>query len=213
MYNSQYPMIKNDPFLHLSNAIVEVLKHYGPSNLKEIRQHLQQSGDWVKPPINAINKVLTQYLVDDVKLVDSNKWALTPEVSLPITMVKTKRLQKKSGHAKPRILFVCGRNKWRSPTAERIYKNDERIEVRSAGMSGKSSHPISDNDVEWADLILVMESGYKSRISGLFRDFSLPKIENLDIPDEYQYMDEELIEIIENRVEYYIQRLEKQGTT
>jgi predicted protein tyrosine phosphatase len=80
-------------------------------------------------------------------------------------------------------------------------------------MSGKSSHPISDNDVEWADLILVMESGYKSRISGLFRDFSLPKIENLDIPDEYQYMDEELIEIIENRVEYYIQRLEKQGTT
>lgn len=110
---------------------------------------------------------------------------------------------------KPQILFVCGKNKWRSPTAERIYKNDQRIEVRSAGMSGKSRHPISQDDVGWADLILVMENGYKSRILSLFRDLSLPRIENLDIPDEYEYMDEELIELIETKVEFYIEELEK----
>ena len=34
---------------------------------------------------------------------------------------------------KPHVLFVCGRNQWRSPTAARIYANDQRIEVRSAG--------------------------------------------------------------------------------
>ena len=112
-------------------------------------------------------------------------------------------------HTKPHILFVCGKNKWRSPTAERIYKNDQRIEVRSAGLSGKSRHPISKDDVVWADLILVMESGYKLRIMGLFRGLTLPKIENLDIPDEYEFMDEELIELIEKNAEVYIQRLEK----
>ena len=115
----------------------------------------------------------------------------------------------KSIHEKPHILFVCGKNKWRSPTAERIYKNDERIEVRSAGMSRKSKHPLSNGDIEWADLILVMESRYKSHILGLFRNFSLPRIENLDIPDEFEYMDKELIELIEKRVEYYLEEFKK----
>ena len=105
---------------------------------------------------------------------------------------------------------MCGKNQWRSPTAERIYKDDKRLEVRSAGMSEKSKHTISSADIEWADLILVMESGYKSRILGLFRNLALPKIENLDIPDEYEYMDDELIELLENRVEHYIDELEKQ---
>ncbi len=121
-------------------------------------------------------------------------------------MNKTEHLQKKDKgeHTKPHILFVCGKNLWRSPTAENIYKKDKRIEVRSAGVSSKSKHPISNDDIEWADLILVMENRYKSRILGLFRDVSLPKIENLDIPDEYENMDEELIDIIKRGVEYYI---------
>lgn len=53
----------------------------------------------------------------------------------------------------------------------------------------------------------AMESGYKSRILGFFRDLSMPKIENLDIPDEYEYMDDELVEISEQGVEFHIQNL------
>jgi predicted protein tyrosine phosphatase len=112
--------------------------------------------------------------------------------------------------AKPHVLFVCGKNKWRSPTAERIYQNDGRIEVRSAGMSAKSKHPISGDDIRWSDLIFVMESAYKTQILGSFRDLALPEIENLDIPDDYAYMDGELIELIESGVEFYLQKLEKQ---
>jgi predicted protein tyrosine phosphatase len=207
-------MIKFDPFLNLSKAVVEVLQQYGSAKPKEIRKYLNQSGSWRNPPINLINKVLTQYLDGQVKLVEDGRWALAQPSATPATLIRTKPVQskQKSIHEKPHILFVCGKNKWRSPTAERIYKDDERIEVRSAGMSGKSKHTISNDDIEWADLILVMESGYKSRILGLFRDLSLPKIENLDIPDEYQYMDDELIELIENRVEYYIEELEKQAS-
>ena len=102
------------------------------------------------------------------------------------------------------ILFVCGKNKWRSPTAERIYNNDNRINVRSAGMSPKSRHQISIADIEWADIILVMEQGYKSHILGKYRDYRLPKIEVLDIPDEYEFMDDELVEMIKKSVEYFI---------
>ena len=61
---------------------------------------------------------------------------------------------------KPHILFVCGRNRWRSPTAERLYRSDPRLEARSAGVSDKSQHRISAADIAWADLILVMEAEY-----------------------------------------------------
>jgi protein-tyrosine phosphatase len=105
---------------------------------------------------------------------------------------------------KPNILFVCGRNKRRSPTAVKIYKNDLRINVRSAGVSGKSQTQLSNKLVEWADIILVMENKYKARILGTFHHVDLPRIENLDIPDEYQYMDEELIDLIKVGTEYHL---------
>ncbi len=54
-----------------------------------------------------------------------------------------------------------------------------------------------------------MERKYKSWILGLYGELSLPKIENLDIPDEYEYMNEELIGLIEKGVEYYIEKFEK----
>lgn len=205
-------MVKYDPFLNLSKAVAEVLQQYGPTKPKEIRKYLNQSGEWRNPPVSSINKVLTQYLDGQVKLVEDGKWALTQPNTVPAALVRTQSVISKENrrHEKPHILFVCGRNKWRSPTAERIYKNDGRIEVRSAGMSGKSKHTITNDDIKWADLILVMESGYQSWILGLFRDLALPKIENLDIPDEYEYMDDELVELIEKGVEYYIEKLGKQ---
>ena len=112
-----------------------------------------------------------------------------------------------SSSIKPRILFVCGRNKWRSPTAKRLYQNDNRIAVRSAGLSNKSRHQLSRADLEWADLILVMERRYSFGIRSQFPELRLPSIHSLDIPDEYQFMDEELTELIQSSVEYHIQQL------
>lgn len=97
---------------------------------------------------------------------------------------------------RPNILVVCGRNKKRSRTAEHIFKNDNRFNIRSAGLSPKSDRKISENDLRWADLIFVMDTGQRARISGLYRHMHLPKIEVLNIPDEYEFMNEELIEIL-----------------
>lgn len=98
------------------------------------------------------------------------------------------------------ILVVCGRNKRRSRTAEYIFKNDNRFNIRSVGLSPKSQRQIKERDIEWSDLIFVMEDGHGSRVSGNFRHLELPEIEVLHIEDDYEYLDNELIEILNDRI-------------
>ena len=77
--------------------------------------------------------------------------------------------------------------------------------IRSAGVSSKSRHQITDEDLDWADLVLVMERKYKSRILGTFRDHpNLPRIVSLDIPDEYARMDPELVSLIQSGTEFHL---------
>jgi predicted protein tyrosine phosphatase len=103
-----------------------------------------------------------------------------------------------------KILFVCGKNRWRSPTAEKIYRSDPRIQVRSGGVSSGAKHQVSQKDIEWCDLILVMEQKHKKYICERFKSLVLPPIYSLEIPDDYQFMDEELIELIKTGTEPYI---------
>lgn len=101
-----------------------------------------------------------------------------------------------------RILFICGKNLRRSPTAEAIFRNDPRVDVRSAGVSEKSRHRVTEKDLSWADLVLVMERKHKSRITEAFAHLeNLPRIESLDIPDEYEFMDEELVDLLQSGTE------------
>lgn len=101
---------------------------------------------------------------------------------------------------RPNILVVCGQNKKRSRTAEHIFKNDNRFSIRSVGVSPKSKRKISENDLNWADLVLVMETEHRSKIWKLYSHLELPTIEILDIPDEYEFMDEELIELLTDKI-------------
>jgi protein-tyrosine phosphatase len=94
--------------------------------------------------------------------------------------------------ARLKVLFVCAMNKQRSVTAERLYRNDPRLEVRSAGVNAKAARRISEADLNWADLVYVMESDQKTWIRSRFPDLDLPKIEVLDIPDEFPAMNPEL---------------------
>lgn len=99
------------------------------------------------------------------------------------------------------FLFVCSKNKWRSPTAETIYRNDFRIKVRSAGTSSSSRKRISENDLTWADVVLVMENKHKKIINNQYNYLDLPEIIVLDIPDDYYYMSDELVEMLQISVE------------
>ena len=100
-----------------------------------------------------------------------------------------------------KVLFICGRNQKRSPTAARLYQDDPRLEVRSAGTSDSSRRRVSETDLRWADLIIVMERKYTARIRAKFPDLDLPRVESLEIPDDYEYMDPELVELLQDGVE------------
>jgi predicted protein tyrosine phosphatase len=110
---------------------------------------------------------------------------------------------------KLKVLFVCGRNNRRGPTAEKIFKNHRRMSVRSAGVSDTSKHKINEADLAWADLVLVMERKYVSRIRDAFRHLeSLPPVESLDISDEYIFMQAELIELLRTTVAAALEEFE-----
>ena len=99
------------------------------------------------------------------------------------------------------ILFVCSRNQWRSPTAEKVFKRRREISVRSAGTSPRARHTLSIDDVRWADVICPMEQKHKNRIVASFsRATEGKEIVVLDIPDDYRYMEPELVQLIETAV-------------
>ena len=105
-------------------------------------------------------------------------------------------------------LFVCSKNKWRSPTAERVFQNDSRLAVRSCGLSKQAVRRITHKDVDWADVIFVMEAEHKSRLRQSFQDgISHTIVECLDIPDDYQFMDPELVELLTDRINECLSQL------
>lgn len=100
------------------------------------------------------------------------------------------------------VLFICSMNQWRSPTAEAIFRRETEINVRSAGTSNRAKRTVSVKDLRWADIILVMEQKHKTRLQAQFRDEVRYKtLHVLDIPDDYRYMDQELIDLLRAKVE------------
>jgi predicted protein tyrosine phosphatase len=81
-----------------------------------------------------------------------------------------------------------------------MFRDDPKMSVRSAGTSDSSKRKITENDLAWADLILVMEPKYAARIRSLFP--TVPPMRSLDIPDDYEYMDPELTELLETAVDH-----------
>ena len=103
------------------------------------------------------------------------------------------------------ILFICSRNQWRNPTAEQIWRHHPSWSVRSAGTSSNARRRITADLLRWADVIFVMEQKHKDRLKANFtRLLEHKSLYVLDIPDEYQYMDPQLIEILKDIVPSYL---------
>ncbi len=103
------------------------------------------------------------------------------------------------------LLFICSRNQWRSPTAEEIFKNNQEHQAKSAGTEPSARIKITEKLINWADIIFVMEKKHKERIKQRFATVVDEKeLIVLDIPDEYQFMDEELVDLIKLSVSPYL---------
>ncbi len=104
-----------------------------------------------------------------------------------------------------RILFLCSQNKLRSPTAEAVFAVHPGVEVDSAGLNNDAEVRLSEEQVRWADLILVMEKAHRDRLNRKFgKALAGKRIAVLNIPDDYDYMDPMLVELLKARCEAYL---------
>ncbi len=100
-----------------------------------------------------------------------------------------------------RFLFICSQNKLRSPTAEQIFSARADIEVSSAGTNNDAENPIDAEQVEWADVIVLMEKHHRNKLQKRFYSaLKSKRLVVLDIPDEYEFMDEGLIKLLKAKM-------------
>lgn len=100
-----------------------------------------------------------------------------------------------------KVLFICSQNKWRSPTAEQLYSETPGLDVSSAGLNNDAEVAVTPELLEWADRIFVMEQNQRNRLSKKFAPYLRgKKISCLNIPDDYEFMNETLLMILEQKL-------------
>jgi predicted protein tyrosine phosphatase len=107
-----------------------------------------------------------------------------------------------------RVLFVCSRNRLRSPTAEQVFAHDANLEVASAGLNHDADSPMTADLAEWADIVFVMEKAHRVRLARRFGDhLKGARVVCLDIPDVYGFMEAELVAVLKARVPQHLRRI------
>ncbi len=97
-----------------------------------------------------------------------------------------------------RALFLCSRNRLRNPTAEQVFASWPDVETDSAGQASDASVELSVEQIDWVTIILVMEKAHRARLAKRFRNHLRGKrVVCLDIPDDYGFMQPELIRLLE----------------
>lgn len=100
-----------------------------------------------------------------------------------------------------KLLFICGKNRQRSPTAEQIFSQHSQFETASAGLNHDANQIVTPELLLWADVIFVMETTHRNKLSQRFQTHLKNKqVICLDIPDKYNYMDETLIKLLQQKV-------------
>ncbi|MBB1610837.1 phosphotyrosine protein phosphatase [Pseudomonas sp. UMC65] len=103
------------------------------------------------------------------------------------------------------VLFVCSQNKLRSPTAEQLFADWPGIETASAGLNHDAEVPLGPELVQWAELIVVMEARHREKLRKRFKaQLREQQIVCLNIPDDYEFMDPELIQLLRQKVPQFL---------
>jgi predicted protein tyrosine phosphatase len=103
------------------------------------------------------------------------------------------------------LLFICSRNKWRSPTAENLYRNVPGYIAKSAGTDRGARRRVTEGLLGWADLIFVMESRHRDYLRVKFSEAIAGKeLICLRIPDDFTYNDPELIDLLKANLNPYL---------
>lgn len=100
-------------------------------------------------------------------------------------------------------LFVCTAGRLRSATAKTIFKNTPGFVIKSAGTDKWiARQPLNAKLMAWADKVFVMQQSHAGFIGKHYKD-CLHKVICLDIPDIYDYMDKDLIDLLKLKMTDY----------
>lgn len=100
-----------------------------------------------------------------------------------------------------KVLFVCAQGKLRSATCMHFMNRLYGWNTRAAGVDADALIPITAELIKWADDIYVMESYMEGAVQEIADDIgAFIRIRVLNIPDDYNYMEEELCGLVQRRV-------------
>jgi predicted protein tyrosine phosphatase len=103
------------------------------------------------------------------------------------------------------LLFVCSENRLRSPTAERVFMEHPGVKAIGAGTNADAATPVSGDLIAWADIVFVMEKSHRNKVAKKFRDqLKGKRLVVLDIPDMFEYMQPELVNLLKARVARHV---------
>jgi predicted protein tyrosine phosphatase len=75
------------------------------------------------------------------------------------------------------------------------------MECASAGTNHDAEVPLTPELIEWAEVIFVMEKAHRSKVTRKFKPYlSNKRVICLDIPDEYDFMDPDLVHLLKVKV-------------
>lgn len=105
----------------------------------------------------------------------------------------------------PKLLFVCSANKLRSRTAEEMFRGMQGFHVRSRGTEPDARIRVTAGDIGWADIVFCMEKRHRDRLRQKYRqECDGKRIVCLFIPDEYDFMDPALVEVLKTRLRQHV---------
>ncbi|MFC1723028.1 phosphotyrosine protein phosphatase [Nanoarchaeota archaeon] len=107
-----------------------------------------------------------------------------------------------------KVLFVCNQNQHRSKRAAEIFR--DRFDTASAGLyNGK---PVTSQNLEWADLVIVMEDEQRIEIGKRYpREYLGKRIISLGVPDVFDYGTQQLDEELQRKFLHLAEPLIESG--
>jgi predicted protein tyrosine phosphatase len=104
-----------------------------------------------------------------------------------------------------KLLFVCSANRLRSPTAEKLFEHSQQYQARSRGVAKGARVRLTAADIGWADLIVCMDKEHSNRLLHKFRKkLAEKRMVTLFIPDEYEFMQPELVTEVRSKLGRYV---------
>ncbi len=107
------------------------------------------------------------------------------------------------------MLFVCSRNRWRSPTAEHVFSSHPGLVTSSAGIAKDAEEVLTEEHLRWAHVVVGMERKHTQEARRIGQRAGVsPRYVVLGIPDKYPYMDPLLVALLQRKMATHLPCME-----